>query len=136
MANINALKKLASPSEYVNFLRDYVPDDQIDESLANEYGKIMHKNNNLFEGAYEHYNPRHHHFNWLWRPKTVPVQKLRYAFKKVEEKLPEDKRERFMRVADKLVANLNKKTSPFPIIPSYTYTPDEGGANQIGFFVF
>jgi hypothetical protein len=132
----SALKKLASPSEYVNFLRDFVSNDEIDDNSAREYGRIIDKNNTLFENAYEHYNPRHHHLNWLWRPKTVPVQKMIYAFKKVEEKLPEDKRERFKKVADKLVKNLNKETSHFPIIPSYTYTPDEGGASQFGFLVF
>lgn len=136
MANINALKKIASPKEYVNFLRDFVSKNEIDDKLASEYGKILHKNNNLFESAYEHYNPRHHHFNWLWRPKTVPVQKLIYAFEKVEGKLPEDKKERFRIVADKLVNKINKKTSPFPIFPSYTYTPDEGGASQYGFMMF
>ena len=136
MADINALKKIASPKEYVNFLRSFVSNDEIDDNLANEYGRALHKNNNLFESAYEGYSPQHHHFNWLWRPKTVPVQKLIYAFKKVEDKLPEDKREGFRRVADKLVDKINKKTSPFPIIPSYTYTPDEGGASQYGFIVF
>ena len=136
MANVNALKKLASPKEYVNFLRDFVPSNEIDDDLAMEYGRTLQKNKKLFESAYEQYKPQHHHLNWLWRPKTVPVQKLIYAFEKVEDRLPEDKREGFRRVADKLVDRLNRKTSPFPIIPSYTYTPDEGGADQYGFIVF
>ena len=136
MYNVNALKKLASQKEYVDFLRDFVSNDEIDDRLAKEYGRALQKNQNLFESAYEHYNPQRHHFNWLWRPKTGPVQKLIYAFEKVEQKLPENKRAEFRRVANKLVARLNKKTSPFPIFPSYTYTPDEGGASQWGFMVF
>lgn len=136
MENINALKKIASAKEYVNFLRNFVSKDEIDDNLATEYGRVLHKNNNFFQRAYEHYKPQHHHFNWFLRPKTVPVQKLIYAFEKVEGKLPEDKKERFRRVADKLVNKINNKTSPFPIFPSYTYTPDEGGASQYGFIVF
>ena len=128
--------KSASPKEYVNFLREFVSNDEIDDSLAREYGRILHKNENLFQSEYKNYDPQHHHINWLWRPKTGPVQKMIYAFKKIEDKLPEDKKDGFRRVADKLVDNLNKRTSPFPIIPSYTYTPDEGGASQCGFIVF
>ena len=128
--------KAAQASAYVNFLRDFVSKDEIDDELAKEYGRALNKNRDLFETEYELYEPQHHHFNWLWRPETGPVQKMIHAFKKVEDKLPDSKKEGFRRVADKLVANLNKKMSPFPILPSYTYTPDEGGASQFGFMVF
>ena len=129
-------RKAAQPSAYVNFLREYVPEDEIDDRLAAEYGRILDRNSRLFEAEYKKHEPQRHHFNWLWRPKTGPVQKLTAAFRKVEGKLPDSKKKEFRRVADRLVGNINKKTSPFPVFPSYTYTPDEGGARQYGFMVF